>query len=501
MGEQGTGGRAEILVIEDNEDDFVLVREFLPADEFSLTWCDTARCASEVLQERSFDAILLDHGLPDSNALSLLEQIQQRVPGCPVIVLTGRDDRALALSTREKGARSYLLKEEIEEHLLPALRDAVGPQPEGPGPEPVSGAVPRFADTAEQYYKVLLETMNEGCVVVDREGVVTFVSPAVDAMVSCDARRLLGGRVLDLFTPASAEHVHAHLEELGARAGGRKKAFEAELAAALAVGASPTPVRVSAGGLHRADGTSEGALLVLTDISEQVRARQMREDLVNTTVHDLRNPLSAMVTALESTKWVAGALDDDTSEAIDLSLACARKMLGLVRNLLEIGRLEDGHVPLEVRPVALGTVIEDVIETQVSLARARGVRLTLEPDDVIAAADPAVLARVLQNLVDNALAFAPVGSDVVVRCGRGQPPGTAVPVDPAWCYLAVSDEGPGIDPVQAERVFERFVTSTRRGSGLGLAFCRLAIEAHGGRIWLESEPGRGTTFYCTVPAG
>lgn len=498
--QEQSGARIEILVIEDNEDDFVLVREYLP-DEFSLTWCATARRASEMLDNRSFDAILLDHGLPDSNALSFLETLRAEYPRCPVIVLTGREDRALAISARKKGAHNYLLKDEIADHLLPALRQAIGVVA-GIRAHGTATSGPRFVDTAEQFYRVLLETMGEGCLVVDRDGIITFANPAVAAMFDCDSRHLLGRSAVELFTDLSADRLRQTLAEIGARQVSRPTPIEAELVPRPTEGQNPAvAVRISVRGVHRDDGAFECGLLILTDISEQVRARAMREDLIRTTVHDLRNPLGVIVGSLELVQGTAGdTLRGTAEEAIDVSLTCARKMLDLVGDLLTISRLESGQMPLALEEIAVTDLLERALRAQKPRADARGVHLDdATTGDHVASIDPSMIARVLQNLLDNALRFAPEGGRVAVRCTSWHPDAAREWENDAHICIEVFDDGPGISPDIAGRVFDKFVTNSRGGTGLGLAFCKLAVEAHGGRIWFDSEPDRGTTFYFTVP--
>src|SRR5262245_50458224 len=115
-----------VLLVEDDEDDFILVRHLLVQSEFALTWCSSAEAAREQLDGRPYDLVLLDHGLPDTNSLTFLEEIRRALPAAPVIVLTGRDDRTLAISAVKRGAANYILKDEIRMHLLPAIREARG---------------------------------------------------------------------------------------------------------------------------------------------------------------------------------------------------------------------------------------------------------------------------------------------------------------------------------------------------------------------------------------
>lgn len=505
----------QILLVEDNEDDYILVQHYLPDSEFLVTWCETARGAAQKLERQEFHAILVDHGLPDSNALSFLEQIRESYPTCPVIVLTGRNDRALALSAKKMGAHSYLLKDEIADHLLPTLRQvtrssasrpsaSIEPEaPRAPAALPLP-ATPRFMDTAEQFHGVLLETMNEGCLVVDREAIVTFANRALDTIVARGAARLPGVSIVELFTPSSSDRIRQVLQEMSAGQGARSVVARARISERHAIGTGPGAfVRISMRRIDSADGAYQAALLILTNISEQVRARQMRDDLIRTTVHDLRNPLGVIVNSLEGVQdSYPEGIAEDVDVMFDIAIRSARKMSALVDELLVIARLESGELPLSRQHVSLNDLARQVLHTQSPLASTRGVHLECGASDPDHQAwiDPGLIDRVLQNLLDNALAFTPRGGKVGVRWGRWRHPDSSSEDGEQHLYMAVHDEGPGVAPELQSRVFDKFVTGSESGSGLGLAFCKLAVEAHGGRIWLESTPGQGSAFYFTVPS-
>jgi signal transduction histidine kinase len=220
----------------------------------------------------------------------------------------------------------------------------------------------------------------------------------------------------------------------------------------------------------------------------------MREELTHTLVHDLRSPLTTIAGMLELME-----MEEPTSrrrEMIQLARASARTMLDLVNAILDVGRLESGDVPLRRKAVALTPMVEEAVGLQAPLARDRQLTVVsrMQSDPPAAWADPALVARVLQNLVGNAIKFTKPGGKIVVSAGRhGE--------DRDMVLIAVKDEGPGVPPEMEDRLFEKFCTGSQKekGTGLGLAFCRLAVEAHGGRVWAESQPGHGSTFAFTLP--
>jgi signal transduction histidine kinase len=171
-------------------------------------------------------------------------------------------------------------------------------------------------------------------------------------------------------------------------------------------------------------------------------------------------------------------------------------MLNLVRAILEISQLESRQMPLDHTLVSLADLAADVLDSQLPLAAEKGLHLEsdVSPDLPPAWADAAMIERVLQNLVGNAIKFTPAGG--VIRVSAA-----ADTTDRSKLFVSVSDTGPGIPPEIQDRLFQKFVTGRQagRGSGLGLAFCKMAVEAHGERLWVESTSESGTTFTFSLP--
>jgi signal transduction histidine kinase len=172
-------------------------------------------------------------------------------------------------------------------------------------------------------------------------------------------------------------------------------------------------------------------------------------------------------------------------------------MLDLVNAILDISRLESGRMPLDRAEVAVGDLITATVAAQLPVALEKDLELEREvPSDLPAAwVDAKLMERVLQNLVGNAVKFTPDGGVVRVTAEID-----GAETDPR-ILVAVSDTGPGISLQIRDRLFQKFVTGRQegRGSGLGLAFCKMVVEAHDERIWVESTPGEGTTFFFTLP--
>ena len=264
-----------ILLVEDNEDDYILVGEVLSERSFLIDWCGSASAARVQLSANQYDLVLLDHGLPDTNSLSFLDEIMQSYSDLPVIILTGRHDKALAVSAIKKGAASYLLKDEIFSHLYQTVLDSVQANPAINQPPPRSPETSvRFVDTAEHIYRLLLEAMSEGCVVVGRDGVISFVNEAIGHLVGAESHLLLGEHLVDLFDKATKTALEQLLGNNSAT-DWRPVSLEGNIRRSST---EDIPVLISI--YHLEDETTpyQGDwLLVLTDISQQIQSQKALE--------------------------------------------------------------------------------------------------------------------------------------------------------------------------------------------------------------------------------
>jgi PAS domain S-box-containing protein len=229
--------------------------------------------------------------------------------------------------------------------------------------------------------------------------------------------------------------------------------------------------------------------------AEAKRAVQVRDDIVGIVAHDLRSPLGVILMQAEVLREFRepGAEVGRAAERIERSVV---RMNRLVDDLLEVTRIEAGHLPIERAPLAVGELVGEIVEAQRPLAEAAALELRCElttgiPD---AWADRHRLQQVFDNLVGNALKFTPRGGAIVIGA---TPRGREV-------LFWVADTGAGISSEELPHVFERFWQARRpgrRGAGLGLPIVKGIVEAHDGRIWVESTPGHGSTFFFTIPSG
>lgn len=230
----------------------------------------------------------------------------------------------------------------------------------------------------------------------------------------------------------------------------------------------------------------------------QVRALQARERaLMQFVVHDLRNPLMALDLSLQR----LGELHEgsESSPAFKTSKHLIRRSQGLLDSLLELARLEVAARPVDCRPFPLPPLLEEVLETFRFVLDHHRIHIRIEGEgaDGVALGDPKLTERILENLLGNAIKASPSGKTITIAM--------APPRD-GYVQLSVRDQGGGVPESLRERVFEPFVQGRHdsgeaaNGLGLGLSFCRAAMQAQNGRIWLECPPQGGTIVSIALPA-
>lgn len=227
-------------------------------------------------------------------------------------------------------------------------------------------------------------------------------------------------------------------------------------------------------------------------------AQQLRwqDDLVNLLVHDLRTPLQSVLLSVQLAA-LTGSLNDEQRELHSVAEAGVKRTSELVQTLLDSTKLEHGQFPIQLQPLQITVLFQYVISEIQTLAHAANIQVQqiVREDVPVVWADRTLLERVLINLIHNAIKFTAGGGQVMLAAGL-RPDGTQI-------ELTVRDTGRGIPTHAQEHIFERLAQvnddDRRHGSGLGLYFCRLAAEAHGGTIRVDSELGHGTTFTLALP--
>jgi signal transduction histidine kinase len=225
---------------------------------------------------------------------------------------------------------------------------------------------------------------------------------------------------------------------------------------------------------------------------------KVRDDLMKMIVHDLKTPLTSVLATLEMVlDGDFGLVSDEQRRVLGDAESKAEDLLALIEDLLEIARIEEGRMVLQPTPIAPAALLTEVVHEWGLRFQQEGARATVDVTDdaPVFEADKGLLKRVFSNLVQNALTHTP---RAVTLQFLARKEGDGV-------LFTVADDGPGIPPEYHEVIFRKFeqvkapTVPRVRSSGLGLAFCKLVADAHGGRIWVQSTEGRGSAFHLTLP--
>ena len=343
------------------------------------------------------------------------------------------------------------------------------------------------AEAERDKTQTIVANLTDGLVVFDKNSIVSLVNLQTEDFFKVKSKDIIGKSIADL---NEIPGINLLENLLGAEIKGayRKELITKE---GLTLEVSAIPLISGAEKL--------GALVILHDISREKTIEKIKTEFVSITAHQLRTPLSSI-------KWTLrmlldgdlGEITDEQREFIEKTYTSNEKMISLINDLLDVTRIEEGRYLY--RPV-LGD-IEEILQSMLAsyndLAKARRLRIDFKKSDKKMSkvmVDVEKIRLAIQNLLENAIRYTPVGGTITVSLKR----------DKKEVIISIKDSGVGIPKDQRERVFSKFFRATNvvkmetEGSGLGLFITKNIIEAHGGRIWFESEEGKGANFFFTIP--
>ena len=255
-------------------------------------------------------------------------------------------------------------------------------------------------------------------------------------------------------------------------------------------------LQVSGSAIFNGEGNRHGTILVFHDLTRLKQLERTRQEFVANVSHELRTPLSLIKGYVETLRDGAVSNPEVAPKFLETIDRNAERLTLLIEDLLTISELESGRMKLQLQPVSLRAIVEKVLGDFGERAAARQIGLIGNVPDLVLRADTDRLEQVLCNLVDNAIKYGRNHGTVAVHARAS---------DNGQIEVSVQDDGPGIPPESLERVFERFYrvdkarSREQGGTGLGLSIVKHIVQSHGGRVWVKSQFGQGSTFYFTLP--
>ncbi|MFL5312444.1 MAG: ATP-binding protein [Myxococcales bacterium] len=341
------------------------------------------------------------------------------------------------------------------------------------------------SQAATRQIEALVQASRSGILLVDRHSRVAFVNSAFRRLFGLDGHELTGWPVAAV--EASVKPV------LGKQA---LRGEDRELEVQLPGEPKPRVLRAYSADVAGTTGEPIGWMGVFDDVTRDREVDRMKSEFISTVSHELRTPLTSIKASMALLLDGQTPLDEDAAELVEVSKRNADRLVRLVNDILDVSKIEAGRLQLDLQKHEVAPLCAEAVAGIDGFAKkvGVGVRTTISPGLPRVRADWDRVVQVLTNLLSNALKFSPRGSEVeVVASPRGR-----------GVLFAVRDRGPGIPPDFVDKLFTRFAQSDRakreqEGTGLGLAICRALVLAHGGEIWVTSEPGHGASFFFTLP--
>lgn len=381
--------------------------------------------------------------------------------------------------------------------------------------------------------ELILNSAGEGICGVDRHGKTTFVNPAAAKMLGYPMGELLGAPLAMILEQP----------QMGGGTSGERSLrlpVDASLTADSLV--APIYAAIKDGSVHhgtnevfwRKDGSSfpveyistpiqeqnqiVGAVVTFKDITERLAVERMKDEFISVVSHELRTPLTSIRGSLG---LLAGGVltshPDKASRMLEIAVSNTDRLVRLINDILDLERIQSGKVTMVNQKCNAAELMSQATDAMRTMAEKAGVTLSIAPLDFQLSGDPDRLFQVLTNLLSNAIKFSPEGGTVWLSASvrEKEEVGSTnsgsklqhrgLDLQASEVLFQITDEGRGIPADKLDTVFERFqqvdASDSRKkgGTGLGLAICRSIVEHHGGRIWVESVLGEGSTFYFTVP--
>ncbi len=344
----------------------------------------------------------------------------------------------------------------------------------------------RLLEEGEARVRMMLQSMPVGLVICDEREVVEIANVTIEQMYGFSQQELVGLSIGSLFNGLVDSDLLANTQSL---AMGESLELEAKTKNDVVF---PVEITVEDFYLHGERKT----LVVISDISARREIERMKQEFMAMVSHDLRSPLTALMFTLKQfDSGDLGALTDKGKNCIVTITQEVNRLITLINNLLDIEKLESKKLEIRREVTSFEQVIKQSIASVGYLAEKSGIKLATDIESCEALADGSSLVQVIVNLLANAIKFSPKGSTITI---------SARYVTDA-VEVAVTDQGRGIPQQLREKIFERFKQvdikdrTEKKGSGLGLAICKAIIDAHGGRIGVDSEEGKGSKFWFLIP--
>jgi two-component system phosphate regulon sensor histidine kinase PhoR len=489
--------QTNILVIDDEQ----IMRDgcsrILSKDGWSVFTAENGKKGLEEIQGRpeSLDVILLDLMMPGMSGMEVLDQVRTIDPNLLVIVITGYATVESAVEAMKKGAYDFIPKPFTPDQLRIVVRRALerrALQKEADFLRREREKSLRDIATEKSKIKTIINCMGDGVLVCDRDSCIVLSNPAASRMLKIPEASLLGN-----FLPQC--NLHSELSKIIEESLTTKDMGYISVSQELSIGESGEVfLRAHTAPVRNDLGETMGSVTVLQDISHLKELDKMKSEFIAMVAHELRAPIAAVEQQLTVIlNKMAGEVTPKQEHLLSRAKERTKGLLTLIKDLLDLSKIEAGKMVQYKEPLSLQEVIQRVVDLMWAEAEAKKLDLQFSaPSETpLISADRNSMEGIFTNLISNAIKYTPEGGKVWVTLGD----------EGGFVKATVSDTGIGIKKEDLPRIFDKFyrvkTTETRQivGTGLGLSIVKSIVDAHLGSISVESEDGGGTIFTVSFP--
>lgn len=476
------GKLLRVLIVEDSEDDAALLLWDLRRGGYApaARRVETADTMKKALQEEKWDLVISisDHALPNFSAPAALAVLKETRLDLPFIIVSGNTGEEAAVAAMQVGAHDYVTKNSPTRLLSTIERELK------------EAARRRELRRAEKAWATI-NSSQDGIAMTDPNHILLYTNQAFSEIFGIENINEYVGNPVEKIQEAMSLKLarpEAYREFM-------IRQWETDSERVLELDHLDGRIfLLYTGPVKDERGESIGRWINLRNVTREKEVDQMKSESVSLASHDLRTPLTSLIgfTELMLSRELPEEKRRIFTETIHRE---AHRLAGVIDHFLDLQKIESGRIAYRKDPVDLPVIISRVKEVFSGGLSKHTFRIDLPPGLRPVRGDPDRLQQVLSNLVSNAIKFSPGGGEILISASRTD--GEVV--------ISVQDQGLGVPAEARDRLFTKFYRIDSpdrreiRGTGLGLAICRQIIEAHGGRIWVESEAGKGSTFSFSVP--